>query len=66
MEMNTTVLNVYVAVSLVLMLMNIWTTNKLLRRDTTARWLGVCGIFAAVCVVTYFVTVFTDSVSTAM
>lgn len=61
--MNTMVLNIFVAVSLVLLCMNIWTTNRLLRRDATARWLGASGVFATVCVVTYFVTVFTDSVS---
>lgn len=61
--MNTTALYIFLAVSLAFLLMNVWTTGKVLRRDSTARWLGFGGIFAVVCVLTYIATVLTESVA---
>ena len=61
--MNTTALYIFLAVSLAFLLMNVWTTGKVLRRDSTARWLGFSGIFAVVCVLTYIATVLTESVA---
>lgn len=60
--MNTTALYIFLAVTLFFMLVNVWTTGKVLRGGPTARWLGLGGVFAVVCVISYIVTVLTDSV----